>query len=265
MTKSRRLLLDPRHLSIFISRTPQSSGRSSVESRFKLHKAVSFSPAHTTKRFPLSPCASATQSVRPLVSIAETQPQLQPECWLSAALLIVENGLRRRFVCFKLCAHFLDLRCLLIKLRCENLHCLPLLGDDGFLSGHRGFQLLYCLLQLRAGTAHHWRLVPKSAVRQTNSNKSNACGRTLLRRVHIADPSGVVYPSHPRTLSPTQTLPSPVMLLPATITGAVFCSPAVLLNRSPTVGRVEVASRVVIERCPPLAVLLPPVMLFWSA
>jgi hypothetical protein len=30
------------------------------------------------KRFPLSQCASAIQIVRPLESIAETQPQLQP-------------------------------------------------------------------------------------------------------------------------------------------------------------------------------------------
>src|SRR6266481_2340106 len=41
-------------------------------------KAVSFQSARTTKRFPLSRCASAIQIVRPLESIAETQPQLQP-------------------------------------------------------------------------------------------------------------------------------------------------------------------------------------------
>ena len=34
--------------------------------------------ACTTKRFPSSRCASAIQIVRPLESIAETQPQLQP-------------------------------------------------------------------------------------------------------------------------------------------------------------------------------------------
>jgi hypothetical protein len=35
-------------------------------------------PARTTKRFPSSRCASAIQIIRPLESIAETQPQLQP-------------------------------------------------------------------------------------------------------------------------------------------------------------------------------------------
>jgi hypothetical protein len=41
-------------------------------------KAINFSSAFTTKRFPLSRCASAIQIVLPLESIAETQPQLQP-------------------------------------------------------------------------------------------------------------------------------------------------------------------------------------------
>src|SRR5260370_24608392 len=41
--------------------------------------AVSFSSARATKRFPLSRCASATKILRPLESIAETQPQL-PTC-----------------------------------------------------------------------------------------------------------------------------------------------------------------------------------------
>jgi hypothetical protein len=37
-------------------------------------------------------------------------------CWLgSAALLIVDDHLRRSFAQFKLCAHFLDLRCLLFE------------------------------------------------------------------------------------------------------------------------------------------------------
>jgi len=40
--------------------------------------AVSFSSARTTKRFPSSRCASATKIIRPLESIAETQPKLQP-------------------------------------------------------------------------------------------------------------------------------------------------------------------------------------------
>src|SRR5438034_5709484 len=39
---------------------------------------VSYSSACTTKRFPSPRCASAIQIVRPLESIAETQPQLHP-------------------------------------------------------------------------------------------------------------------------------------------------------------------------------------------
>jgi hypothetical protein len=50
-------------------RTPDSSSRN----------AVSFSSARTTKRFPSSQWASAIKIVRPLESIAETQPQLQPD------------------------------------------------------------------------------------------------------------------------------------------------------------------------------------------
>ena len=78
--------------------------------------AVSFSSARTTKRFPSSRCASAIQIVRPLESIAETQPQLQP------ALGIVDH-LRRRFARFKLCAHFLDLRGLFVQSRSELCDC----------------------------------------------------------------------------------------------------------------------------------------------
>src|SRR6476660_268876 len=44
----------------------------------QFQNAVSIVSARTTKRFPLSRCASAIQIVRPLESIAETQPQLQP-------------------------------------------------------------------------------------------------------------------------------------------------------------------------------------------
>ena len=73
---------------------------------------------------------------------------------------------------------------LLFELRRDNLHCLLLLGDDRFLSGHGRFQFLYCFLQLRTGTAHYDRLVPNSVARETNSNKSNAGLRTndLARR-----------------------------------------------------------------------------------
>jgi hypothetical protein len=49
--------------------------------------AVSFSSACTTKRFPSSRCASATQIVRPLESIAETQPQLQPALLRLSAMI----------------------------------------------------------------------------------------------------------------------------------------------------------------------------------
>src|SRR4029077_2068349 len=94
--------------------------------------------------------ASAIQIVRPLASIAQTQPQLQPALLrLSAALLIVENHLRRRSAtadsscgefarfksatgrtrCGELRAHFLDLRCLLSQACCEALNFLLLLRD----------------------------------------------------------------------------------------------------------------------------------------
>ena len=49
-----------------------------VNRRFQFTNPVSFSSAHTTKRFPLPRCASAIQIVRPRKSTAETQPQLQP-------------------------------------------------------------------------------------------------------------------------------------------------------------------------------------------
>ena len=49
--------------------------------------AVSFSSARTTKRFPSSRCASAIQIVRPLESIAETQPQLQPALLRLSAMI----------------------------------------------------------------------------------------------------------------------------------------------------------------------------------
>jgi hypothetical protein len=41
-------------------------------------KAVNFSFARTTKRWPSPRCGSATQTIRPLESTAETQPKLQP-------------------------------------------------------------------------------------------------------------------------------------------------------------------------------------------
>jgi hypothetical protein len=94
-------------------------------------KAVNFSFARTIKRFPLSRCASAIQIVRPQESTAETQPKLQPalrklsliisHCFTNPTpLVVVLNGLRRRFAQFKLRAHVLDLRGLLLR------------GKDGF-------------------------------------------------------------------------------------------------------------------------------------
>jgi len=61
--------------------------------------AVSLSSARTTKRFPLSRCASVIQIVRPQESTAETQPQVQ-------STLGIVDYLRRKFAQLKLCAHF---------------------------------------------------------------------------------------------------------------------------------------------------------------
>ncbi len=55
--------------------------------RFEFQNAVSFSSACTTKRFPSSRCASTIQIVRPLESIAETQPQLQPALLRLSAMI----------------------------------------------------------------------------------------------------------------------------------------------------------------------------------
>ena len=48
------------------------------ESPIRVPETQSAVHPRTTKRFPSSRCASAIQIVRPLESIAETQPQLQP-------------------------------------------------------------------------------------------------------------------------------------------------------------------------------------------
>src|SRR5262249_37021054 len=69
---------------------------------------------------------------------------------------------------------------------------LLLLDDNRFLSCDSGFQVIYCLLQLRARSAYYYGLVPKPAVRQTNSNKSNAVVGSLFRRVHIADIGAII-------------------------------------------------------------------------
>src|SRR5437773_11165604 len=71
--------------------------------------AASFSSACTTKGFPLSQCASAIQTFRPLESIAEIQPQLQPALVIVGDLRIVDH-VRRRPARFNLCALFLQAR-----------------------------------------------------------------------------------------------------------------------------------------------------------
>jgi hypothetical protein len=48
-----------------------------MDGKISSRNADSFSSARTTKRFPSPRCASAIQIVRPLESIADTQPQLQ--------------------------------------------------------------------------------------------------------------------------------------------------------------------------------------------
>jgi hypothetical protein len=78
--------------------------------------------------------ASTIQIVRPLESIAEMQPQLQPGFaeivsdyfpvfqFCLAALLIIKGGLRRRLAHFKMGAHCLDLRVLLFEIRDDSPH-----------------------------------------------------------------------------------------------------------------------------------------------
>jgi hypothetical protein len=56
--------------------------------------AANFSSARTTKRF-LSRCASAIQIVRPLESIADTQPQLQPALLRLSAMIFMRHQMRR--------------------------------------------------------------------------------------------------------------------------------------------------------------------------
>ena len=69
-----------------VSSVGRSSPRLFPGSGSLLH-AVSFSFARTTKRFPSSRCASAIQMVRPLGSIGETQPQLQPALLRLSAMI----------------------------------------------------------------------------------------------------------------------------------------------------------------------------------
>src|SRR5947207_14794242 len=57
--------------------------------------AVSFSIARTTKRFPSSCCASTIQIVRPLESIAETQPPLKPALLRFAVIRVYDEAGKR--------------------------------------------------------------------------------------------------------------------------------------------------------------------------
>src|SRR5438093_9556869 len=73
----------------FVPRDARSEGRSKLTTRTAAStsvKAVNFSSARTTKRFPSSRCASAIQIVRRRESTAETQPQLQPALLRLSAL-----------------------------------------------------------------------------------------------------------------------------------------------------------------------------------
>src|SRR5256886_4472318 len=74
----------------FVPRDARSEGRSKLTTRTAASasvKAVNFSSARTTKRFPSPRCASATKIVRPLESTAEPQPQLQPALLRLSAII----------------------------------------------------------------------------------------------------------------------------------------------------------------------------------
>src|SRR6478736_5909348 len=60
------------------SPTRQAQSPQARTARSSSKNAVSFSFARTTKRFPSPRCASTIEIVRPLESIAETQPRLKP-------------------------------------------------------------------------------------------------------------------------------------------------------------------------------------------
>jgi hypothetical protein len=64
---------------------------------FKFEKRSQLSSVRTTKRFPSPQCASAIQIVRPLESIAETQPQLQPALLRLSATISQYFTRRMRF------------------------------------------------------------------------------------------------------------------------------------------------------------------------
>jgi hypothetical protein len=81
---------------------------------------------HVQPRRPTGPWLQVTLGVRRLGYLRELSERLQN-------LLIVEDGSRRRFLHFKLCADLLDLRLLLLETRGDSFHSLLLLCDARFL------------------------------------------------------------------------------------------------------------------------------------
>jgi hypothetical protein len=77
-----------------ISPSLRGNSQATANRRFRSINALNFSSACTTKRFPSSRCASAIQIIRPLESIVETQPKLQPAL-LSLSAMISQDFTRR--------------------------------------------------------------------------------------------------------------------------------------------------------------------------
>src|SRR5262249_31977810 len=76
--------------------TASQENSATTNHRLGLQKAVSFSSARTTKRFPSSRCASATQIVQPNESKTDTQLQLHPAL-LRLSAMISQYFMRRGF------------------------------------------------------------------------------------------------------------------------------------------------------------------------
>jgi hypothetical protein len=85
---------------------------------------------HVHLRRPTGPWLQVTRGVRRRGYLRELSERLQN-------LLIVEDGSRRGFLYFKLCADLLDLRLLLFKMRSEGLYFFLLLRD-------RGLEVRFC-------------------------------------------------------------------------------------------------------------------------
>ena len=75
--------------------------KNGLETASRSINAVSFSSARTTKRFPSPRCTSTIQIVRPLESIAETQPQLQPALLRLSAAICKRLSFPPSFVAFR--------------------------------------------------------------------------------------------------------------------------------------------------------------------